>query len=218
MKRLLRVLSLFLLVPLLLAPGGVAVAHDELIGSEPADGDTVAADSLETLTLTFSANIAEIGAMVEVTGEDDEQVGSEPRVQGPDVIVDLQEDLAAGRYDVAWRVTSSDGHPISGEFYFEVEAPEEPVAEPTEDATEDAAADATEEATGQTTEEATEQATEDATDDEADETADAPAEEANAEEADGDGSGMPWWVYAAVLAGVGVLGVLLARTWTRGRE
>lgn len=235
---------MFLLSILLIAPGGAAQAHDELISTDPEAGASVVEP--EQLTLTYSAHIAEIGAMVEITGPEGESVGGLPEVVGPDVIVDLRADapLAAGRYDVIWRVTSSDGHPISGEFHFEVEVTAEPTPSdpPTEPAETDAAgteedstdaagtpgqdptSDSTEDTSTQTGDggdtpgttddsgsspEPTELATgpEDASDDDA----------ADSEEGQ-DAPGMPWWTWVVILAGVAVLGGLLARTWSRGRE
>lgn len=101
---------------------GAAFAHDVLISSSPAADESV--ESLPGhLTLSFSAQlIAEPGAtIVEVTGPDGSPAHtSEPVIDGAEVTVPLVAEAPAGEYRVVWRVVSSDGHPISGEFSFTV--------------------------------------------------------------------------------------------------
>ena len=43
-----------------------------------------------------------------------------PQVDGSTVTQRMAADAPSGRYTVQWRVTSADGHPISGEFGFAV--------------------------------------------------------------------------------------------------
>ena len=211
MSRSIRTLVTALLAFLVvLAPGG-ALAHDELLSSEPADGATVEAP--EELVLSFSGNIAQVGAQLQITGGDGNDVADgDPVVQGMDLVQPLV-DVTPGDYEVVWRVTSSDGHPISGTFGFTVEG--EPAVEATEDETPEATEDATEdEATEEaTTEEATEEetpeATEDATEDEATE---------DTTQDDAESGGIPVWAWVVMGVVVIGLGALLARTWTRGRS
>lgn len=116
------------------ALAGPAAAHDRLVSSAPADGETLTV-APEELTLSYSANIATIGAEVVVTAPD----GSDARegdleVVGTDVVVPLRADLPSGSYAVIWRVTSSDGHAIDGAFAFALDLPApspEPTLEPT---------------------------------------------------------------------------------------
>lgn len=98
-----------------------ALAHDELIGTElvadSADG------SLESIRLTFSNSIIETGTEIVVTGPGgSDALDGAPAIAGPDVTQPLAADLSAGNYDAAWRVVSSDGHPIEGTFAFTVAA------------------------------------------------------------------------------------------------
>ena len=118
MLRFLRPLLLLLLTGLLLAPGA-ASAHDQLVGTDPEDG-AVLAQAPGSLTFTFSGEVAVIGAQVAVTGGPggDYLVG-EPVVDGQDVVQEVT-GMEEGTYQVAWRVTSSDGHPISGTLGFTV--------------------------------------------------------------------------------------------------
>lgn len=223
MIRTLRALLIGLLAVLVvLAPGGTATAHDELLSSVPEDGATLE-EAPEELVLTFSGQIAQVGAQLQVTDADGEDVADgDPVVEGTDLVQPLT-DIGSGDYEVVWRVTSSDGHPISGTFAFTVEVAEEP-EETTgagDGATEDEAAEATPDATQEETDEA-EQATEGTSEDSGEEaTDDAVEEEATTDgtetEAADDG-GLPGWVWAVIGVAVLALVALLARTWSRGRS
>lgn len=104
------------------ARSAASEAHLRLVGSMPAK-DTVLTASPGTLTLWFSqapqlrlsrirlqgpAGVVKVGAVV-VDPKDDKRLSS--AVEAP---------LAPGRYTVAWRTASADGHPISGEIPFRV--------------------------------------------------------------------------------------------------
>ena len=94
-----------------------AYAHDELRSSSPSDGTTLARPPAQ-IVLTFEEPPVELGAQVVVTGPDGPVSSGTPRLDGDDVIADVQPSAPAGRYTVAWRVTSDDGHPVSGTFAF----------------------------------------------------------------------------------------------------
>lgn len=104
----------------LLAPAAPAAAHDQLIGSDPAAGERL--DSAPTtLTLEYSAEVMELGAMIIVADASREDwVEEEPVVEGTVVSVALPEGMPVGGYEIRWRVVSSDGHPISGVIPFTV--------------------------------------------------------------------------------------------------
>jgi hypothetical protein len=71
-----------------------------------------------SVTLTFDEPALAMGTLVVVTGPTgDVQVGA-PRLVDNTVTQDLRGGAPAGRYTVSWRVTSDDGHPISGTFAF----------------------------------------------------------------------------------------------------
>jgi copper resistance protein C len=99
-----------------------AYAHDELKSSSPADGTTLAQPPGQVV-LTFEEPPVELGAQVVVTGPDGPVSSGTPRLDGDDVIADVAPQAPAGRYTVAWRVTSDDGHPVSGTFAFTAQAP-----------------------------------------------------------------------------------------------
>lgn len=107
---------------LVLALGAApAYAHDELKSSNPADGATVATPPSQVV-LTFEEPPVALGAQVVVTGPDGPVSSGSPRLVGDDVVSDLQPQAPAGRYSVAWRVTSDDGHPVSGTLAFTAQA------------------------------------------------------------------------------------------------
>ncbi|OLT18036.1 hypothetical protein BJF81_06720 [Ornithinimicrobium sp. CNJ-824] len=197
-----------LLTCLLVVPVGASSAHDELTATEPVDGSTVEAP--EELVLTFSGRLSDLGAQVTVSGPDGQSVvDGGPEVTGTKLEQELVDDLPAGDYAVVWRVTSEDGHPISGELGFTVEQSTEDATAEAEPSTEAEAAP-TSEAEPSTQAEPTAAAGDDAA-------SEASEGATNSQEVP-DGGGLPVWAWTLVALGaIGVLG-LLARTWTRGRE
>ncbi|GIG41614.1 copper resistance CopC family protein [Cellulomonas phragmiteti] len=181
-----------------------AAAHNTLRSTDPADGSTVATAPAQ-VTLTFDQPALELGTQIVVTGPDGVAVSDGP-VQLVDVSVvqPLVTTLPAGTYDVAWRVTSADGHPLTGAFTFTATEPvgvPAPAEEPT-DASEptDAAA---------TTAEATPAAE---PSDPASPTEEVVATPISAEPAQ---DGLPAWAWAglavAVLAAGGMVALLVSR-------
>lgn len=97
-----------------------ASAHDALIDSDPAQ-DAVLAEVPEHLELTFSGEISDLGVQFVVLGPDDRDVVlGTATVSGSVVTQPLTEELLDGDYQATWRVTSSDGHPISGTIDFSI--------------------------------------------------------------------------------------------------
>lgn len=136
--------AVFLLAP---AP---AFAHDVLIDSDPEDGATL--DTVpEEVVLTFNNAPMEggSGSAIVVTGPDGaENQEGELAFDGTDVTVGLAPLGEAGEYSIAYRVVSSDGHPIQDTLAFSVTeeavaatAPEEPEEDPATGAEEEAGED-----------------------------------------------------------------------------
>lgn len=99
-----------------------ASAHDDIISSDP-----VADSTIETLpgevTLTFSAEILDaVGTVaLEVRTPDDVNIAKgSPQIHGTEVVQALSPSRATGQFTVLWKVVSSDGHPISGIYTFNV--------------------------------------------------------------------------------------------------
>lgn len=106
-----------------------ARAHDELLGSDPAAGSTVDALPAE-LRLTLSGAIAaETGASeVQVTDASGAALVDGAPTTQDNVLTQPLTGEASGVITVLWKVVSSDGHPISGEFSFAVSASAAPTA------------------------------------------------------------------------------------------
>lgn len=99
-----------------------ASAHDSLVDSDPASDEILSVAPGE-LVLTFSGEISDLGVQFMVTGpEGRDVVQGTPTVDGVTVTQELAAELVNGDYEATWRVTSSDGHPISGTIPFTVEA------------------------------------------------------------------------------------------------
>ncbi|MGW5876513.1 copper resistance CopC family protein [Nocardiopsis terrae] len=135
----------FAAAALLLAPSP-ALAHDVLTGSDPEDGDTL--DTLpEEVVLSFNNAPMEggSGSAVVVTGPDGaEKQEGDLAFDGTDVSVGLAPLEDAGEYTIAFRVVSSDGHPIQDTLTFSVTEEAVEAAAP-EEAEEEAPAGGTEE-------------------------------------------------------------------------
>lgn len=126
-----------------LALGAVAVptapvfAHDQLIGSDPAEGAVLDA-APEQIVLEFSGNLMTLGdsstQVVVTDANGDDWVESAPVVEGSRVTVPLSNDMPGGAFEASWQVVSEDGHPISGVVSFTVDAPVTPTEEPVEEA------------------------------------------------------------------------------------
>jgi hypothetical protein len=122
-------LALLAALAALAIPASPAHAHDELLGSTPAPNSTVEALPAE-LALTFSAEIADDPGASEVQVTDaagTPLTGGDPVAQD-NVLTQPLAGAASGAVTVLWKVVSSDGHPISGEFSFTITAAATPTA------------------------------------------------------------------------------------------
>jgi methionine-rich copper-binding protein CopC len=112
------VLGLFVVAAALLGFSAPAMAHDAAESSSPAQGATLETPP-EKVSVTFNKNPLGLGAEFSVK----DASGAE-WADGPVEIVDnvasqkLRTGGPAGAYTVAWRVVSSDSHPIEGTFGF----------------------------------------------------------------------------------------------------
>ena len=100
----------------LIATAVPASAHDVLRSTNPADGTVV--DRLpDRVVLTFDEPALAIGTEVVVTGPAGPVSDGQPQLVDAEVRQPVRAG-PAGRYTVLWRVTSADGHPVSGTFAF----------------------------------------------------------------------------------------------------
>jgi copper resistance protein C len=97
-----------------------AYAHSELTNSVPADGVELE-KTPGSVQLSFTEPVdAELASII-VRGPRGENLVVGPvRQSGPGLIQPITAAREAGTVEVAYRVVSLDGHPVSGEFTFEV--------------------------------------------------------------------------------------------------
>jgi methionine-rich copper-binding protein CopC len=190
-----------MLTPLVAATG--AQAHAVLRSISPADGAQLTQAPTQVV-LTFDEPVSTSFATVTVTdASGDSVVSGRTQVDGAKVTRALKGDLPSGKYSVAYRVVSDDGHPVSDKTTFTLALPASDT--PTSDAPTSSTSPSTTSAarpTGSATSPPT-------------------ASPGSAAGATGSGSdgGVPVWVWVVVgivvLAGVGGAGTALAR---RGRQ
>lgn len=111
------------LVPLTLAATTVmtapaALAHDSLVSTNPVAGSTLEA-APQTLQLRFAEPALNLGNQIMITAPDGTTAARTPTVADTVVSAPLTA-TKPGLYRVQWRVTSADGHPVSGTFQFTV--------------------------------------------------------------------------------------------------
>jgi methionine-rich copper-binding protein CopC len=105
-----------------------ASAHTQLTGMQPAADSTVAVPPT-TVVLTFDDPVQPGFALVTLTGPDGRQIDDGPPTVAATTVTEsvagrpIDGRSVDGRYAVAYRVVSSDGHPVSGELSFSVAAP-----------------------------------------------------------------------------------------------
>ena len=109
----------------LLLLGGPALAHARLVETYPADGDTLA-EPPEQVQLLFSEPIEAEFDPIKVQDQGGNRVDEDDARIAPSnrrlLVADLLEELPEGSYIAEWRVTSADGHPVSGAYGFAVDA------------------------------------------------------------------------------------------------
>ncbi|MDV8022732.1 copper resistance protein CopC [Rhodococcus sp. IEGM 1330] len=99
-----------------------ASAHSELVSSDPPADASLELAPKNGVGLVFNQDINESFATISLIGPDDEQwAQGSATVEGPDVSVMVKEGLPNGKYTVGYRVTSADGHPITGSYTFSVQ-------------------------------------------------------------------------------------------------
>ncbi|MEV1242870.1 copper resistance CopC family protein [Nonomuraea sp. NPDC049750] len=101
----------------LAATAPAALAHDSLKSSSPAKNATVS--GVQTIELEYSSRVRFPLVVLRTADGKTIQLG-EPQADGPKVRTAVPTQLAGGSYVIAWRVVSSDGHPIEGEIPFTV--------------------------------------------------------------------------------------------------
>ncbi|MEZ0072063.1 copper resistance protein CopC [Planotetraspora sp. GP83] len=102
-----------------------ALAHDSLKSSSPANNAVVS--GVDQIELEFSAHVSyPVVILHDAAGRRFES--GAPRTDGPKVLESVAGPLPSGSYVIAWRVVSSDGHPVEGEIPFTVRSSADPSA------------------------------------------------------------------------------------------
>lgn len=102
----------------LLIGAPMASAHSVVTGSDPADGSQLESGPTQ-VSVSFNEVPQSQFATLNVVGPDGNLWSKgDPRIEGQSIVVDVGELGPAGDYTIAYRVTSADGHPISGTLGF----------------------------------------------------------------------------------------------------
>lgn len=97
-----------------------ASAHDQFIGSDPAE-DANVAEPPTSVTLTFGSAPLELGATVLVVDADGtDHVTGDLAFEANRLVVPIADLAPDAYYQVRWRVVSTDGHVLSGAYAFSV--------------------------------------------------------------------------------------------------
>ena len=106
-------------------PAPPAAAHTDLVGADPA-ADSTLREAPDQVTLRFNEPMEPRLAKVALTTPDQDAAelpvtaGSEPTI----LVADIPgEGMTGGAWEVAYRVTSADGHPVQGTLSFTVRPP-----------------------------------------------------------------------------------------------
>ena len=110
-------------VALLVAAAPMASAHTARIASDPPEAAQLTSGPAH-VSATFNEPLQLQFASMTVVGPDGNlwSTGA-PRIAGAVISVDLRPLGPPGRYTVNYRVTSADGHPVTGSWWFELIAP-----------------------------------------------------------------------------------------------
>ncbi len=112
-------LALSVALAALVGMRGLALAHSELVASEPAAGSTVPL-GLGRLILVFN-EAPEPGSSVALSaGVFQPVAGVTSYVANGQLWADVSPGLAAGDYNVQWTALSADGHSVTGSYSFAV--------------------------------------------------------------------------------------------------
>ncbi|MFR9753393.1 copper resistance protein CopC [Nocardia sp. 004] len=124
MRRLLTTIAAgLLLLGAGIATAGVASAHSAAVGSVPEDNATLETGPAR-VSITFNEELQPNFPALTVVGPDKNLWSKgEPVVEGKTVSVTVGELGPVGEYTIAYRVTSADGHPVSGKLHFTLNTP-----------------------------------------------------------------------------------------------
>ncbi|WP_173275656.1 copper resistance CopC family protein [Paenibacillus sp. NEAU-GSW1] len=102
---------------------GAAFAHSVLESSVPAKGEKVTVSPTE-IAMAFNTEIESLSKF-KLTNESGEEIDvSDSSAEGNEMSGKIAVPLANGSYTVKWTIIGADGHTVSGDYSFTVEAEE----------------------------------------------------------------------------------------------
>lgn len=117
------VLALFVAVVAALIGAAPAGAHSVVVSSDPPDG-AVLDTGPSTVSITFNEALQESFSSLTVIGPNGGMWSKgDPTISGPTISVDVGELGPAGVYTIGFRITSADGHPVTGMSKFTLSTP-----------------------------------------------------------------------------------------------
>lgn len=100
--------------------GSAAWAHATLVGTDPADGTTVAT-APSALVLEFNEPVTPVA--LRLVAPDGQALSLTPALDGTRLMMPAPPALGNGTYVLSWRVISADGHPVGGAITFSIGSP-----------------------------------------------------------------------------------------------
>lgn len=116
------------LVVALVATAGPAAAHAVVLSTSPEDGSVVD-EAPQEISVTFNEPVTPSDEGTSLRSADGEVIPVDVAAADKSLVITPSEDLEEGTHLVGWRVTSDDGHPISGAFTFSIGAETEITAD-----------------------------------------------------------------------------------------
>src|SRR4051812_25888865 len=106
------------LIAIAVAAAGVASAHTPRVATDPAENAELS-QSPHKVSATFNEALQPQFAAMTVVGPDGNLwTDGDPKIEGAVIRVGVRPLGPAGEYTVNYRVTSADGHPVSGSWSF----------------------------------------------------------------------------------------------------
>jgi copper resistance protein C len=101
-----------------------ANAHSVLKDSNPKEGEVVT-ESLKEMTISFNTKVENGSQFYLVNSDGKKQVPDQIEVNEQNMIGTFKDPLENSTYTLHWKIIGADGHPVEGNFTFQVSADEQ---------------------------------------------------------------------------------------------
>ncbi|NHN28221.1 copper resistance CopC family protein [Paenibacillus agricola] len=115
------ILPLIAFIWILILPG-MALAHTGLESSSPKEGEVVTAE-LTKISLVFKSKVESLSTFQLFNKENQKIDVLDLQINETTMTGTLAKPAANGGYQVQWNIVGTDGHPIKGQFSFQVDRP-----------------------------------------------------------------------------------------------